>query len=394
MDKLRILILPPSDYLGHPNPCRIHHIFEQFPSFGDEVYVVNFSIQNRIVRKSKAVVLSIGDIPSESLSKYYLLNIGTFASSVPKAVTKYDIDTVILANLLPPYLVYRLLPKNVRSVVDLVDHYPTVAAENVPKIFPKRVVNRVFSFMMGSVIRSCDSAVACSYMLANYAKSEGAKKVNRIPNGVEDFFFSDYREEASKIREKLGLEDADLSVCFVGNVEYWLSMVEFMEALYMVKKHTSKKIKFCIVGGKLTTNYLDRIDSQVKVFGLSDTVVKVGFVPHRDVPKYIAAADLCISPKNPLDPVSYYSSPVKVWEYLAQAKPVISTPIPEILLCARDFVSIANTREDYFRELMAFLDNPDILAEKAKRGRAMIREYTWQKVAKSYRELLFHLSSN
>ena len=168
-------------------------------------------------------------------------------------------------------------------------------------------------------------------------------------------------------------------------------MGEFLDSLYMLKKKTSKKIKFYIVGGKLTTNYMGQIEKKVRELNLGENVIQVGFVPHSDVPKYIAAADLCVSPKNPLDPVSFYSSPVKVWEYLAQEKPVISTSVPEIISCASNCVSIANTSEEYFHHMMAFIDNPAPFREKAKLGNAMIRQYTWQKVAKSYRNLLLQL---
>lgn len=390
---MKILILPPSDYLGHPNPCRLHHIFEQFPKFGDEIYVMRFSIQDKIVRKSNATVFSIGDTPSSSLSTYYLVNSGVFAKSALAIISKFDIDVVLFANLFPPYIVSKSIPKELLSVVDLVDHYPTVAAENVPGIIPKQLVNYTFSRMMKSVISNSDSTVACSYKLAEYAKHMGARDVYRVPNGVEEYFFLDYQKEAAQIREKLGLEGSDLSICFVGNVEYWLSMDEFMDALYMVKKKITRRIKFYIVGGKLTTNYLGQIENKIRTLNLTENVIQVGFVPHSDVPKYIAAADICVSPKNPLDPVSYYSSPVKVWEYLAQGKPVISTPVPEILRSASDCVSIANTSEEYFTHIMNFLENPHVFIEKAKKGNAMIQQYTWQKVAKSYRNLLLYLLS-
>ncbi len=390
---MKILILPPSDYLGHPNPCRLHHIFEQFPEFGDEIYIMRFSIQEKILRKSNATVFSIGDTPSNSLSTYYLTNSGIFAKSALEIINKFGIDVVLFANLFPPYLVSKAIPKDILSVVDLVDHYPTVAAENVPGIIPKRLVNYTFGQMMKSVIGNCDATIACSYKLADYAAYMGSKNVYRIPNGVEEYFFEDYQPEAIQIKQKLGLNNSDLSICFVGNVEYWLAMDEFMNALYMVKKKTAKKIKFYIVGGKLSTNYLYRIENKIRELNLQENVIQVGFVPHNDVPKYIAASDICVSPKNPLDPVSYYSSPVKVWEYLAQGKPVISTPIPEILRSASECVSIANTSEEYFNHIMAFMENPSYFTDKAKKGKAMIQQYTWQKVAKSYRSLLLFLLS-
>jgi glycosyltransferase involved in cell wall biosynthesis len=354
---------------------------------------MRFSIQDKIVRKSHGTVFSIGDLPSTSLSKYYLANSGIFSKSASDIIKKFGIEIVIFANLFPPYLVSRSIPKELLSVVDLVDHYPTVAAENVPGIIPKRLVNYTFSHMMKSIIGNSDSTVACSYKLADYAKALGAKDVHRIPNGVEEYFFADYQTEGTLIRQKLGIRESDLSICFVGNVEYWLSMGEFMDALYMVKKKITKNIKFYIVGGKLTTNYVGQIENKVRELNLGENVIQVGFVPHSDVPKYIAASDICVSPKNPQDPVSYYSSPVKVWEYLAQEKPVISTPVPEILRSASDCVSIANTSEDYFAYIMSYLEDPNIFKEKAKKGKEMIQQYTWQKVAKSYRTLLLKLLS-
>lgn len=354
---------------------------------------MRFAIQDKIVRKSNGIVFSIGDVQSTSLAKYYLINSGIFAKSASEIISHYGIDVILFANLFPPYLVSRAIPKELLSVVDLVDHYPTVAAENVPSFVPKRIVNQAFSYMMRSVIHNSDAAIGCSYKLADYAKSMGAKDVYRIPNGVEEYFFLDYQKDAAQIRQRLGISDSDLSICFVGNVEYWLSMGEFLDGLAMVKKKTTKKIKFFIVGGRLTTNYVGQIENKIRELNLGENVIQVGFVPHSDVPKYIAAADLCVSPKNPLDPVSYYSSPVKVWEYLAQEKPVISTPVPEILRCASDCVSIANTSEEYFALIMAFLENPSVFKEKAKKGKAMIKQYTWQKVAKNYRNLLLQLLS-
>jgi glycosyltransferase involved in cell wall biosynthesis len=390
---MRLLILPPSDYLGHPNPCRLHHIFEQFPAFGDEVYVMRFPLRDKIVRKSNATVFSMSDFKFKAPSVYYLLNSGVFAKSADDIIRKYDIDAVIFANLLPPYMVSKIIPRNVVSMVDLVDHYPAVAAMNTPKAFPKPFVNLVYSHIMKSVLSSCDCAVACSYTLAQYAKENGAHEVHRIPNGVEDYFFDDYGDEAKKIRQKIGATESDLVMCFVGNLEYWLNMKDLLDSIYHVKKNSERKIKFIIVGSKLSSNYASEVQNQVNALGLNENVVNIGFVDHKDVPKYIAAADLCVSPKNINDPVSFYSAPVKVWEYLSQEKPVISTPIPEVLLEARDCVSIANTSAEYYSCIMSFIENPGLFIEKAKRGKMLAREKTWKKIANDYRALVSKLTS-
>jgi phosphatidyl-myo-inositol dimannoside synthase len=385
---LKILILPPSDYLGHPNPCRLHHIFEQFPDFGDEIYVMRFPLRDKIVRKSNATVFSMHDTKFKAPSMYYLLNSGVFAKSVADVIKKYGIDSIVYANLLPPFLASKIVPKNVFSIVDLVDCYPAVAVENTPKAIPRQFVNLVYSRMMKSVLTGCDCAVACSYMLADYAKQNGARDVYRIPNGVEEYFFMNYKKEAISIRQKFGIKDSDIVICFVGNLEYWLDMKELLEALHLVKKNITKGVKFLIVGGKLSSNYAHEVESQIRALKLEENVINVGFIVHDDVPKYIAASDICVSPKNIHDPVSFYSAPVKVWEYLAQGKPVISTPIPEILLGAKDCVSIANTSLEYYSCIESFIDDPTSFTEKAKRGQVLARKQTWRKIAVQYHDLL------
>jgi glycosyltransferase involved in cell wall biosynthesis len=390
---MRILVLPPNDYLGNPNPCRLHHIFEQFPAFGDEIFVMRFSLRDKIIRKSNVNVLSIGDVKFKSLPAYYLINSGVFAKSSMEIINRYDINIVLFANLYPPYVVSKVIPEGLLSVVDLVDHYPAIAAENAPKIIPKRFVDSVFSHMMRSVFSNSDSTIACSSTLAEYAKEGGANDVHRIPNGVEEYFFWDYEKEGIQLRHKLGVQDSDLLMCFVGNIEYWLDMENLLKAIYMVKKNAKKRIKFLIVGGKLTTNYVNVIENQVRALNLEENVIRVGFISHSEVPKYIAASDICVSPKNIRDPVSYYSSPVKVWEYLAQGKPVISTPIPEVIITASECVSIANTSAEYFSCITSFLEDPSCFIEKAKKGKELVKEYTWKKIAVTYRELLSNLSS-
>jgi glycosyltransferase involved in cell wall biosynthesis len=392
-NSMRILIIPPSDYLGHPNPCRLHHLFEQFPAFDDKVYVMRFSLYDKIVRKSKTTVLSIGDKKFNSLAFYYLMNSGVFAESAMEIIRRYDIDTIIYANLLPPYIVSKVVPKELTSVADLVDHYPTVAAENTPKLFPKRLVKSSFEHIMSSVLKKCDSTIACSYRLAEYAKQNGAKDVHRIPNGVAEYFFGDYKKDAIEIRNKFGIKDSDLVLCFVGNIEYWLDMKELIHALYLAKKSAKKRIRLMLVGGKLTTEYFNKMIDQIRSLNLTEDVIQVGFAAHREVPKYIAACDIGVNPKNPRDPVSYYSSPVKVWEYLAQGKPVISTSIPETVRSASECVSFANTSSEYLSYIMAYLKDPNYFQEKAAKGRTLAQEYVWTKIAKVYRTQLLNISS-
>jgi len=49
-------------------------------------------------------------------------------------------------------------------------------------------------------------------------------------------------------------------------------------------------------------------------------------VPYHDVPRYMRAFDVCITPHR-VTPFTNSLNPIKLWEYLAAGKPIISTPV-------------------------------------------------------------------
>jgi glycosyltransferase involved in cell wall biosynthesis len=82
--------------------------------------------------------------------------------------------------------------------------------------------------------------------------------------------------------------------------------------------------EFVIVGDGQERKDLER---QAKALGVEKQVRFYGFVPYERVASEIAHADVCICPLP--DRLEWnVSSPLKVFEYMACAKPMILTPIP------------------------------------------------------------------
>lgn len=70
-----------------------------------------------------------------------------------------------------------------------------------------------------------------------------------------------------------------------------------------------------------------------------------GAIPHREVPAAIAAAELCVMPYRVTVQTDAVSS-LKLLEYLALGKPVLSTPIADARECG-DHVTLAATAEEW-----------------------------------------------
>ena len=58
-------------------------------------------------------------------------------------------------------------------------------------------------------------------------------------------------------------------------------------------------------------------------------VVLTGPTPYSDLPKAMRAFDVCITPHR-VTPFTESLNPIKLWEYLAAGKPIVSTPVDRL----------------------------------------------------------------
>jgi glycosyltransferase involved in cell wall biosynthesis len=108
-------------------------------------------------------------------------------------------------------------------------------------------------------------------------------------------------------------------------------------------------------------------------FTTRKNVFFTGPVPYREIPAYMQAFDVCITPHR-MTPFTESLNPIKLWEYLAAGKPIVSTNVAGF----RDYpqhVSIASTPEDFTRALSAALaEDP----AKPRARRAEARRHSWE----------------
>jgi glycosyltransferase involved in cell wall biosynthesis len=99
----------------------------------------------------------------------------------------------------------------------------------------------------------------------------------------------------------------------------------------------------------------------------------LGRRPYSVLPRYLAGFDCCLIPFR-ASPLTAAVSPIKLYEYLAAGKPVVSTPLPSVLPFAKEVLVAADQR---FLEGVeeAVASTQDAGAVEARRRRA--RANTW-----------------
>lgn len=104
-------------------------------------------------------------------------------------------------------------------------------------------------------------------------------------------------------------------------------------------------------------------------------VHQLGQRPYEAVPAYMAACDVLIMPWNQNEWIRA-CNPVKLKEYLATGRPVVSTPFPE-LTAYGDHVTAANAPTDFADAIRSALTEPGDPQERRER----VRSHTWQQKA-------------
>jgi glycosyltransferase involved in cell wall biosynthesis len=390
MVAMRILLVPSSDYLGHPFPQRHNHIFEHL-SYKDEVHVVRFKLYPRIMRDTHAI---IHDLPGEckgNLGLYYALNIVRHTSEIRRIVHQESIDCLVLSNLSAP-LGYRLVRygsfRIIPVIFDLQDYYPSAAGFVAE---PGSLINTFFTgaleIVQNSILQNSDYIVAASGALFYLAQQFGRGSVAYIPNGISEVFLNP--PNVTITRDQLGIHDSDIVLGFVGSIEFWFDFETVVRAARALRER-GIPVRVLLIGGSLRSGYLSFLKKMVKSFGLDEVFVFAGFVRQDLVPRYLSLMDLCLAPFRLTSMASYYAGPNKFWEYLSQSKPVLTSEIPDAIV-NRKYLSLYRDYDGFVNSVLEFLREPDSFIQKAKIGSVVAKNMTWKRSANQYSQLLHSL---
>lgn len=144
-------------------------------------------------------------------------------------------------------------------------------------------------------------------------REQYARKISYVPHGVNLGFFA---EQLAKSVHLADLDDLEGPVAgFVGRIGDWIDV-----PLIARCAREMPDWNFVVIG---PTN----ID--VSPFANVPNLRFLGMKAHEEIPHYIQRFDVCLLPFVD-NKVTVSVNPLKVYEYLAVGKPVVSVPMPEI----------------------------------------------------------------
>ena len=174
---------------------------------------------------------------------------------------------------------------------------------------------------------ACSSVLSVSEFVKREAirqtsYSEGKIKVLLNCIDREHFCFSD--DDRKTVREKYGLKDEDVAVCFVGRIVEKKGVRHLVEAF---KRLSAPHARLFIIGslggnfGELNRQYSPFVQNLLKAAApLKDKVVFTGFIPNDEVHEILSAMDIAANPS-----LFYEAAPVSNVEHMGLGLPVITT---------------------------------------------------------------------
>ena len=125
---------------------------------------------------------------------------------------------------------------------------------------------------------------------------------------------------------------------------------------------------------------LPRMRELARQLDLGDAVEFVGWQHDEGILRVLSSADVCLAP-DPKSPLNDVSTMVKIAEYMAMARPIVSYSLTESRISAGGAAAYAepNNVEDFARLIDDLLDDPDRRAAMGAIGRERVEQrLSWE----------------
>jgi len=209
----------------------------------------------------------------------------------------------------------------------------------------------------GRLLKRAETVFATATELYN-RKKPFADDIHLVPNGADVEHFKQALAEDFPVAEELrGLPKPIIG--FYGGISDWIDL-ESVEAV--ARKHPQWSV--VMVGP---------VDTDVSHLKKYSNLHFLGKKDYGRLPTYLKGFDVCLVPFK-INDLTVNVNPVKLYEYLAAGKPVVSSPLPEVVQFS-EVVRIGAAPEEFVAGVEAAL--ADTGAEAIARRVAVAEENSW-----------------
>ncbi len=204
------------------------------------------------------------------------------------------------------------------------------------------------------------------------------EKISIAPDAVDFIKFNTdiLKEEA---REKLGLPLDKKIIAYTGS--FYLYDWKGIDVLLNSSKYLSQDYLFVLIGGK------NKEIEKIKNIYQSNNILSISQKSHSQIPLFLKSADVLIIPNKKGDLISEkYTSPLKMFEYMASKRPIVASDLPSIreILNENNAVLVEpNNPKSLAEGIKKVLTDQGLSQKITDQAFCDVQNYTWEKRVES-----------
>jgi glycosyltransferase involved in cell wall biosynthesis len=390
---MRILVVQESDWLSR-GPHQQHHLMEKLALRGHEVRVIDYEITwrtqpkggsysrrkvfgkvSKIYRGASVTVIRPAILKIPHLD--FLSIVLSHTKEIARQMREFKPDIVVGFGILNTYVAMRLARRRgIPFVYYLIDALHTL----VP-FGPYQPIARAFERM---TLRGAEKILTINEELQRYAIEMGADsgKTAVLRAGIDLKRFNP--KKRGEIRRLFGIQRHDIVLLFMGWL-YTFSGLREVTLELVEAKNKYPNLKLLVVGDGDLLPDLKSIKSEC---GLEQLIL-AGRQPYDRIPDFISASDICLLPSHD-NAIMQNIVPIKMYEYMACAKPVISTYLKGIV---KEFghnngVFYVKEPQEVLKKALELSSDPQLLNSSKRKARSFAERFDWDLVTGDFEKAL------
>jgi glycosyltransferase involved in cell wall biosynthesis len=170
---------------------------------------------------------------------------------------------------------------------------------------------------------------------------------------------------AASVRRSLSLDDATPLILYTGTFEAYQGL-DLLFASMAIVRRTRPDARLVLAGGR--PDQVAKARDQARAAGIDEVTLFAGERPASEIPAYLLAADLLVSPRS-----RGTNTPLKIYQYLRSGKAIVATRLLTHTQVLDDDTAILTgvTPQEYADGILAGLADPARAAVVGQRARAL-----------------------
>ncbi|WP_353684119.1 glycosyltransferase family 4 protein [Thermodesulfovibrio sp. 3907-1M] len=223
------------------------------------------------------------------------------------------------------------------------------------------------------VYKNMDALICISFKLKEFLIDNfkiDEKKISVVHDAVRNEWFETERNHENSY------------ICYTGSLYKWKGVDVLISAMKYLQDE-----KLVIIGGGDRLNELKELAMEENI---DNRVIFTGDIPHSLIPEYLSKAKIAVLP-NLAEGPSEFSSPLKLFEYMAAGIPIVASDLPvfkEILQNNETTIFFEAGNPKSLADAIKKISDSKSLAEKLSyNAKKIAKHYTYEKRAEKILEI-------